>query len=922
MAETLDTLKQVKQLDQLTGSVDDLTKLVKKLFKNIQTITKEGNESILDGVKKFEKNHQRFREQNHLDKMKELKDLQKRLSGVEKDIQKQTLEGKKEEFESLIKQQQDYNRRIQRLELRSQAYRIKTNQDFYKKIDDTFKNFNQKTAMIAGKLDSVLGMPLFSSLQKAGAAVAGLSKNALKLTLGGINFAKIWKQEGFKNAFQQTKIGQGIRTAKSKVRKTKIGVRKAITGVRQFVTGGKKEGASERMMAKDKAAELEETQRKSFGVNKKGAKASEGLFSSFTGFFKWFKNWEMMKFAWQILKTGAGAIASMLGFLLPKVLLAPLAALIGKTALGGKFLDSKIGTKLFGRKAGDTVAKSAASRAAKTAAKTVAKKGATGLLKKAALGVTKKLPLVGWAITAFEGIGGALKGWKESKGKPLATRIRDTATSAAGNIVESFSLGLISRKTVQKGLNTVIKGAGFLAKWSPFGILARMTTNAFKKDAEKSKKITEEAKEDIAKKYKGGMAEFRKKLFQGDKEALKDFKEFKDKEKGKTPHIAAASGFPKKTTQPKRLEDLFGKIDKRTNVTVAEAGEPEYLAVLKKDQYEQLKGMLMQQLSPSFLNPLTLAKSVGKATSSVFKALGGAVKNLFGKKSESEKMNQDEDIKKYGGVLSKGAYRLKDQSVDIENLPFKNRLLAMLAERFKLTGKQSQINSGYRSLEDQERVYREMPNRAAKPGRSPHGPPNPRAVDINSTDVADLVELGLIKKYGFKYPTARTKSGQVETWHIQAQQGAAFAHAPKDFLMQGHKGEGAFVAKTKEFESVFKYFEMGKQLAENVMAGKLGMQFDKDIPGRMAQQTQKGATEEETKLTKETVRLLSEIKTELSQTKTDAKEREKQTDRNIPKPSAPAQGGSAGYRQKSEVFPTDVMMTSMYSLITQFSGGY
>lgn len=881
---------QQKQHQELTGTLDNITKNVKQLFKDVAGIVKNEGDSITDSLKKFESNQKKQREKNNQLRIIELQDLHKKMKGVEQDIRK----ARGGELEISLKLQQDYNKKIKQLELFEMGYRLQKNKEFYKEINKAFKEFSDRTTKVAGKLDSVFSTTFFGSITKATNSIAGIGKNLLNFGLGTMKFLQtVTSKErggGLKMALAQTKIGRGVRDVKRSFRQTKIGIGKGIKAIKSNIGG-----ASGRMSARAKTAEMQEAQASGLAVNKKGVKASEGMFSSFTAFFKWFKSWEMMKFAWQVLKTGANAIASVLGLIMPKLLLKPLAGLLVKSRLGRKALRSGIGRKVFKkvfpkRAAGTALKRAPGGAAAKGVAGKVAKRGAVGILKKVGTGVAKKLPLVGWAIAAFEGIQGGIKGWKESKGKSLATRIRDTATSAAGNIVESFSFGLISRKTVQKGLNVIGKGIGGIGNilFSPFKGLFGI----FKK---RGNELSKETQEDITKKTK----------------------------KDKTPQIYAAEGFPKKTTQPKNLGELFGRIDRRTNVTVAEGGESEYLSVLKKDQYDQLRSMMAQQLSPSFLNPKSLAKGVSKAASATFKALGGAVKWLFGKKSDEEKKNQDEDMKKYGGEINKGAYKLKDQNVDIENLPFKNRLSAMLAERFKLTGKKTQINSGYRNIEDQMRVYREMPDRAAKPGLSPHGPPNPRAVDMNSSDVADLVELGLIKKYGFKYPSARTKSGAAETWHIQAKAGAAFANAPKDFMMKGHAGEGAFVAKTKEFESVFKYFEMGKQLAENVMTGKLGMNFSKDIPGRALRDTQKGPDAGENKLAQQTVKLLSEIKTVLAKDKMGKEEKGQKGEKSMgAMPSISGQGGSAGYKPKSEVFPTDILMTNMYAMMTQFSGGY
>ena len=914
--EDLITLQQ-KQHQELTGTLDNITKNVKQLFKDVAGIVKDDGKSIADSIKKFEDSHKKQREKNNQLRITELKDLHKKMRGVEQEIQKSRIEKNKEQLTTSLKLQQDYNKKIKQLELFEMGYRLQKNKEFYKEINKTFKEFSDRTTKVAGKLDSVFSTTFFGSIAKATNSIAGMGKNLLNFGLGTMKFLQTVtskeKGGGLKMALAQTKIGRGVRDVKRSFRQTKIGIGKGIKAIKSNMGG-----ASGRMSVKAKAAEMQEKQNERLGISKKGAKASEGMFSSFTAFFKWFKaQWlfkmvlQMAHWAWQkaqgflnFLKGGRGEAG--------KKGIVRKAAQVGRIGLK-KFFRTGAGKFLGGTKGGLP----------------------TKLLK-SGLGIAGA---IGGIKGLIKGIGEFGKVAKEVGGGATGAAMgaANVGKNVASGILSGFTMGLVSQKSINKVIDSATNLVGkltdkLLPSQKDYDKISQYKTGLSKRaiqtgkeiesimektgvkstsssvlkqimeDKEKWNKLTKEEQELVSKRVEGAKK--------------------RQSQKDKTPQVYAAEGFPKKTTQPKRLEDLFGKIDRRTNVTVAEGGEAEYLSVLKKEQYDQLKSMMMQQLTPGFLNPKSLIKGVGKAASATFKALGGAAKWLFGKKSDEEKKNQDEDIKKYGGEISKGAYKLKDQSVDVENLPFKNRLAAMLAERFKLTGKKTQVNSGYRSMEEQMRVYREMPDRAAKPGRSPHGPPNPRAVDMNSSDIADLVELGLIRKYGFKYPSARTSSGATETWHVQAKEGAAFANAPKDFLMKGHAGEGVFAAKTKEFESVFKYFEMGKQLAENVMSGKLGMNFSKDIPGRALRDTQKGPDTVENKLAQQTVKLLSEIKVGLAKDKMGKEGKEQSADTKIPQPTSPAQGGSAGYKPKSEVFPTDILMTNMYAMMTQFSGGY
>lgn len=106
--------------------------------------------------------------------------------------------------------------------------------------------------------------------------------------------------------------------------------------------------------------------------------------------------------------------------------------------------------------------------------------------------------------------------------------------------------------------------------------------------------------------------------------------------------------------------------------------------------------------------------------------------------------------------------RLKDSSVDINGLnpQLKTRLAGMSKEYYEQTGKKIQLNSGYRSPEEQAELYAKLgPPKAAPPGRSRHE--SGLAIDMNSPDANKAVELGLMQKYGFTRPV------RGETWHVE-----------------------------------------------------------------------------------------------------------------------------------------------------------
>lgn len=76
-----------------------------------------------------------------------------------------------------------------------------------------------------------------------------------------------------------------------------------------------------------------------------------------------------------------------------------------------------------------------------------------------------------------------------------------------------------------------------------------------------------------------------------------------------------------------------------------------------------------------------------------------------------------------------------------------SRFVAMAQEYYSVTGKKLQINSSYRSAEEQASIN-SGGNPKAEPGRSLHQ--QGRALDLNSSDVAALKISGLLGKYGFR----------------------------------------------------------------------------------------------------------------------------------------------------------------------------
>lgn len=144
-----------------------------------------------------------------------------------------------------------------------------------------------------------------------------------------------------------------------------------------------------------------------------------------------------------------------------------------------------------------------------------------------------------------------------------------------------------------------------------------------------------------------------------------------------------------------------------------------------------------------------------------------------------------------GGMIKDSNAFTKNANVNVDgvNPQLQSKLVAMGQEYKEKTGKNININSGYRSIADQEKLYKSMkPGMAAKPGSSLHN--YGLAVDIPSNTANELDKLGLLSKYGMERPISN------EPWHIQpkgvsvaaAKSGIYSADAPRD------QGAGSQVA--------------------------------------------------------------------------------------------------------------------------------
>jgi hypothetical protein len=121
------------------------------------------------------------------------------------------------------------------------------------------------------------------------------------------------------------------------------------------------------------------------------------------------------------------------------------------------------------------------------------------------------------------------------------------------------------------------------------------------------------------------------------------------------------------------------------------------------------------------------------------------------------------------------------------NSGVKKNFEEMAAEYKQKTGKDILITSGYRSSEEQARLYASKPKgMAAKPGRSMHE--YGMAIDIDPSNANDLANMGLLSKYGFDRPYLYNRG---ETWHIEP------VGLNKDAIMKaGYQNTQAATAKT------------------------------------------------------------------------------------------------------------------------------
>lgn len=136
-------------------------------------------------------------------------------------------------------------------------------------------------------------------------------------------------------------------------------------------------------------------------------------------------------------------------------------------------------------------------------------------------------------------------------------------------------------------------------------------------------------------------------------------------------------------------------------------------------------------------------------------------------------------------------------NVDGLNPGLQSNMVGMAKEYHEQTGKTIPINSGFRSFEEQSKLYATKPKGyAARPGRSIHNFGG--AFDTDSVIGNDLDRRGLLAKYGMERPLAHEK------WHIQPM-GLTLSAARAGVFSADEPNNQGGEAKTSQSESPFKF---------------------------------------------------------------------------------------------------------------------
>lgn len=875
-------LKDIQAANDLKTTLAQSTENIKKNFDAIL-------EALGDSLKTFEKNEMKTRREYNQLKMTTLKaELQKR--GIEEkkieDLEKLHLENRYREFNKHYEKTKKALKlnltELEDIEKKQMRQRIAQNKEFYGKVDVSFKKFNEGMTKVAGNLDSMLGVKVFGALSKVGGFLSGTVKNVFKATMGGAQFLKNWREEGFGKAFQQTKLGQGAAAAGQALR----------TG-KEFLSG---KTADERRAEKDKESRASAAEDKVMKANKETTTAIQASASAEEKHRKKWWAWEVMKF--MFLKTlDIGKALLGLGTA-PWILkltsfFPPIAAGL---AIGG-FINrgiTSIADKIS--KHSDRMERMYVQDAeAQQENKTISRE------KWQTLGVDESTQA---------------KLTREAKQR-LAQDKRYLSLQA--DYIE-----LEEKFNKDKGLTPE----------EDFRRIQLRDTLAKKLEQEKDKAFLKTIENDPAKKEIFKQAQQQYKLAMLTAQQVRRL----DEEINRQEQIAAAAtemhdrkvgrwgtlgigglleavGLPQVSSfaggASRGLMSLFtGRNQQQIDKEWAAKEAQKYVSppigddVFNIDQKLQEKGIHTYDFNQEQKEKLKTSKEF----------LGGLLNRPTTNPEADRTLTIPYNVNTKQGKRGKSI--ILAPGVNFEGLQpnIKSRFTSMSDEYFDKTGHIVGVNSAMRTLADQINLFKKYPHKAAKPGRSPHQ--YGYAIDANSWNLNEMDSMGLLDKYGFERK-ARTKTGELETWHLSPK-GMTKEVAP--MIAKQPSGLSQIPTEYEAGDDVFTdamYMKMGEKFAESFTYS-----FTKDKPGKMLSDLHRTTDMGNEKNSKEIIRLLLEINNGIRQPK---KEEPKPTDTKSPPPSSPAssqEGGSAGFKTKSEIFPSDVLTSNMYAIMTQFSGGY
>lgn len=175
------------------------------------------------------------------------------------------------------------------------------------------------------------------------------------------------------------------------------------------------------------------------------------------------------------------------------------------------------------------------------------------------------------------------------------------------------------------------------------------------------------------------------------------------------------------------------------------------------------KGMVVEEID---VNRMINKNLIDKNTKVDFNISEDGGKETKVSESITNKISSITNVKDAVGSINDGGnagqYINLSNGVKLDgvNPTMLQQLKGMIQEYGELTGKSVTIESGYRSPQDQARLYKQNSKKAAKPGTSLHE--FGLAVDMDRKALAEMEDLGLMRKYGFTRPVGG------EPWHIEA----------------------------------------------------------------------------------------------------------------------------------------------------------